>query len=84
MLCAKMENQDIHVVPNKWVTESLLMIVTSLRSGTIQRARTQSWLVGREYLHIAPDGIPKENSECMYNLEAINRWIEGQAKRQPK
>jgi hypothetical protein len=79
-----MENQEIKVVPNKWVTESLLMIVSGLRSGTIQRARKQSWLVGREYLHIAPDGIPKENSECMYNLEAINLWIEGQAKRQPK
>ncbi|MEZ2378923.1 excisionase family protein [Enterobacter sp. RCC_40] len=79
-----MENQEIKVVPNKWVTESLLIIVTGLRPGTIERARKQSWLVGREYLHIAPDGIPKENSECMYNLEAINRWIEGQAKRQPK
>lgn len=79
-----MESQEIQVVPNKWVTESLLKVVTGLRSGTIARARSQSWLVGREYLHIAPDGAPKDNSECMYNLEAINWWIEGQAKRQPK
>ncbi|WP_410172198.1 excisionase family protein [Klebsiella aerogenes] len=75
---------NFQLQPNKWVTESVLKIVTGLRSGTIERARSQSWLVGREYLHIAPDGIPKENSECMYNLEAINRWIEEQAKRQPQ
>ena len=78
------EHQKFQLEPNKWVTESVLIIVTGLRSGTIQRARKQSWLAGREYLHIAPDGIPKENSECMYNLEAINQWIEGQAKRQLK
>lgn len=79
-----MEDHIVQVVPNKWVTESLLKVVTGLRSGTIERARSQSWLVGREYLHVAPDGIPKENSECMYNLDAINRWIESQAKRQAK
>lgn len=78
------EALNFQLQPNKWVTESVLKIVTGLRSGTIERARAQSWMIGREYLHIAPDGIPKENSECMYNLEAINRWIEGQAKRQPK
>lgn len=78
------EELNFKLQPNKWVTESVLKAVTGLRSGTIQRARSDSWLVGREYLHVAPDGIPKENSECMYNLESINRWIESQVKRQPK
>lgn len=78
------EDVLIQLQPNRWVTESVLKTVTGLRAGTISRARTQSWLIGREYLHIAPDGIPKENSECMYNIDAINRWIEGQAKRQPQ
>ncbi|HBC5127065.1 TPA: excisionase family protein [Citrobacter freundii] len=67
-----------------WVATKISAPLTGLRSGTIEAARKKSWLVGREYLHVAPDGIPKENSECMYNLEAINRWIEGQAKRQPQ
>jgi len=79
-----MENKEIQLVLNKWVTESILKAVTGLRTCTIARARSQSWFVGREYLHIAPDGIPKENSECMYNLDVINRWIEGQAKLQPE
>lgn len=79
-----MEKEIIQVVPNKWITESLLKVVTGLRHGTIEVARKKSWMVGREYLHIAADGVPKDNSECMYNLEAINRWIEGQAKRQPQ
>ncbi|WP_312657038.1 excisionase family protein [Kluyvera ascorbata] len=70
--------------PNKWVTEAVLVAVTGLRSGTIERARAQSWMVGREYLHISPEGTPHKTSECMYNLDAINRWIEGQAKRQPQ
>lgn len=78
------EKNIIQLVPNKWVTEQKLTEITGLRPGTIEASRKKSWLVGREYLHVAPDGIPKENSECMYNIEAINRWIEGQAKRQPK
>lgn len=78
------EELSFKLQPNKWVTESVLKAVTGLRSGTIERARSQSWLMGREYLHVAPDGTPKENSECMYNLDSINRWIEAQAKRQPK
>lgn len=71
------------IVPNDWVTEQKLIEITGLRPGTIERARKQSWLVGREYLHVAPDGIPKENSECMYNRKAIGQWVESMSKKQP-
>ena len=71
------------LVPNKWVTESLLTELTGWRSGTIERARTKSWFVGREYLHVSPEGEPGKTSQCMYNTEAINQWIESQAKKQP-
>ncbi|WP_312077199.1 excisionase family protein [Leclercia sp.] len=73
----------IHLVPNKWVTEQNLIAVTGLRPGTIERARRESWFAGREYMHVSPDGNPKPNSECMYNTEAINHWIEQQASKQP-
>ncbi|ELY2562263.1 excisionase family protein [Cronobacter sakazakii] len=73
----------IQLTPNKWVTEEKLIAVTGLRPGTIVRARKESWLQGREYLHISPDGDPKPNSECFYNCEAINAWIERQASKQP-
>ncbi|WP_135385822.1 excisionase family protein [Escherichia sp. E4208] len=69
------------IVPNDWVTEQKLIEITGLRPGTIERARKQSWLVGREYLHVAPDGIPKENSECMYNRKAIDQWVESMSKK---
>ena len=55
------------IVPNDWVTQDKLVEITGLRPGTIEAARKKSWMVGREYLHVAPDGNPKENSECMYN-----------------
>ncbi|HDG1710852.1 TPA: excisionase family protein [Kluyvera ascorbata] len=57
------ESPVINLQPNKWVTEALLVAVTGLRSGTIERA--QSWMVGREYLHISPEGTPHKTSECM-------------------
>ncbi|EBL1008373.1 excisionase, partial [Salmonella enterica] len=38
---------------------------------------------GREYLHISPDGNPKPSSECIYNREAVDQWIEAQKKNQP-
>ncbi len=33
---------------------------------------------GREYKHVAHDGMPWDNSPCFYNLEEIDRWIERQ------
>ncbi|EKZ6391723.1 excisionase family protein [Klebsiella aerogenes] len=73
----------IQLTPNKWVTEKKLIEITGLRPGTIERARTSSWFLGREYLHISPDGDPNPKSQCMYNTEAINHWIEKQASKQP-
>ncbi|MGF2653300.1 excisionase family protein [Serratia marcescens] len=65
----------IYVETNEWVTESLLIAVTGLKPGTITRARKNSWLLGREYKHISPDGAPKSNSECMYNRKAVDAWV---------
>ncbi|HDC4609879.1 MULTISPECIES: excisionase family protein [Enterobacter] len=73
----------IHLVPNDWVSEKVLIAVTGLKPGTIIRARKESWLLGREYLHISPDGNPKPSSECMYNRKAVDQWIEAQKKNQP-
>lgn len=73
----------IQLMPNKWVTEQKLIDLTGLRPGTIMRARRESWMAGREYMHISPDGNPKANSECLYNRDAINNWIERQAAKQP-
>jgi len=55
----------IQVEPNEWVTEQLLIAVTGMKPGTIARARKNSWLLGREYKHVSPDGEPKPTSECM-------------------
>ncbi|HDK0301131.1 TPA: excisionase family protein, partial [Escherichia coli] len=40
-----------------------------------------SWLLGREYKHVSPEGDPKPTSECMYNRKAVDAWI--QAQKQP-
>ncbi|NIE98517.1 excisionase [Pantoea sp. Acro-805] len=72
-----MENV-IQIVPNKWVTEKLLIALTGLKPGTIERARKKAWLMGREYKHISPENEPRHNSECMYNRKAIDAWIAGQ------
>ncbi|EEG3035728.1 excisionase [Salmonella enterica] len=50
------------IVPNEWVTEKLLIAATGLKPGTILRARKESWLLGREYKHVAPGGHPKPTS----------------------
>lgn len=71
------------LVPNDWVSEKVLIAVTGLKPGTITQARKESWLLGREYLHISPDGNPKPSSECMYNRKAVDHWIETQIKNQP-
>ncbi|EBS4563426.1 excisionase [Salmonella enterica subsp. enterica serovar Wangata] len=65
----------IQLVPNEWVTDKLLIAVTGLKPGTILRARKESWLLGQEYKHVAPDGHPKPTSECLYHIPTINRWI---------
>lgn len=71
------------ITPNEWVTEQKLIELTGLRPGTIEAARKKSWLLGREYLHVSPDGVPKPTSECMYNRKAIDQWVDSLKKRQP-
>ena len=64
----------IQIEPNEWVSEDLLMAVTGMKRGTITRARKSSWLLGREYKHVSPEGDPKPTSECMYNRKAVDAW----------
>ncbi|WP_370611773.1 excisionase family protein [Klebsiella aerogenes] len=78
-----MSSDSLQLVPNDWVSEKILITVTGLKSGTILRARKESWMVGREYIHVSPDGNPKPTSECMYNRKAVDAWIAAQAKKQP-
>lgn len=83
MRCEMAVSNVIMLVPNDWVTEKVLISVTGLKPGTIIRARKESWLLGREYLHVSPDGNPKPSSECMYNRKAVDLWVEAQKKNQP-
>ena len=76
-------SEMIQIVPSDWVTEDLLVKMTGLRPGTIASARKKSWLCGREYVHMSPDSIPKENSECLYNHKAIDQWVESLKRKQP-
>lgn len=66
------------IAPSEWVAKSVLIAATGIKDGTIERARKKSWLVGREYRHYSPEGEPHSGSECLYNIEAIMRWIERQ------
>ncbi|EAP2971000.1 hypothetical protein D9U37_20365 [Salmonella enterica] len=68
---------------NPYAVAQKTHLVTGLKPGTITRARKESWMLGREYLHISPDGNPKPSSECIYNREAVDQWIEAQKKNQP-
>ncbi|MGV4992828.1 excisionase family protein, partial [Shigella flexneri] len=49
----------IQLAPNEWVCESVLIAITGLKPGTILRTRKECWMVGREYIHVSPDGNPK-------------------------
>lgn len=71
-------SEAINLMPNKWVSESVLMAVTGLKKNTIKTARETSWMEGREYRHVAPDNQPRDNSPCFYNREEVDRWIEKQ------
>ncbi|UMR98780.1 excisionase family protein [Escherichia coli] len=57
------------ITPSRWCTESTLIAATGLKRGTIERARKKSWLLGKEYRHYTAEGDPKNNSECVYNIE---------------
>ncbi|MGQ8706347.1 excisionase family protein [Serratia sp. TSA_198.1] len=72
------ENCIFQLVPNKWVSEQLLMALSGMSKHMIQHARRTTWLEGREYRHVAPDLNPKMNSPIMYNREAVDNWVEKQ------
>jgi hypothetical protein len=73
----------LQLAPNEWVCESVLIAVTGLKPGTILRARKECWMVGREYIHVSPDGNPKPSSECMYNRKAVDAWVASMKSKQP-
>ncbi|MDU5827487.1 excisionase family protein [Mixta calida] len=72
-----MENV-IQLMPSKWVSEAVLMQITGLKKNTIKTAREVSWMEGREYKHVSPDGVPRENSMCFYDWRAVEKWIDKQ------
>ncbi|WP_374939506.1 excisionase family protein [Escherichia coli] len=55
-----------------------------MRRLPLKKAREKSFMEGREYKHVAHDGMPWDNSPCFYNLEEIDRWIERQASARPR
>jgi hypothetical protein len=44
------------------------MTITGMKKNTIKTAREVSWMEGREYKHVSPDGAPRDNSMCFYDL----------------
>ncbi|WP_213194391.1 excisionase family protein [Citrobacter portucalensis] len=74
----------IQLVPNKWVSEELLMAITGLTKNAIKSARTHSWMEGREYRHYSGDCHPKENSPILYNRHEVDNWVERQQPAQPR
>ena len=67
-------SEVVLLVPNDWVSEKVLIAVTG-SSPEPSSARKECWLVGREYVHVSPDGNPKPSSECMYNRKAVDAWV---------
>ncbi|WP_024555182.1 excisionase family protein [Franconibacter helveticus 513] len=68
----------IQLVPNKWVSEEVLMAITGLTKNAIKAARTNSWMEGREYRHYSSDLQPKDNSPILYNRHEVDAWVERQ------
>ncbi len=56
------------VSPGKWVSEEQLIALKGIKKGTLKKAREKSFMEGREYKHVAHDGMPWDNSPCFYNL----------------
>jgi len=68
----------IQLVPNKWVSEEVLMAITGLTKNAIKSARERSWMEGREYRHYSGDCQPKDNSPILYNRPGVDNWGGGQ------
>jgi len=71
-------SDTIQLVPNKWVSEELLIALTGLTKHAIKSAREKSWLEGREYKHYSGDLQPKDNSPILYNRFEVDNWVERQ------
>lgn len=74
----------INVQANEWVTAQKLMQLTGFSGGKVRSYRQRGWRQGKEWLLVAPDGVPSPTSEALYNLPAINKWIKKQAASQPQ
>lgn len=46
------------VSPGKWVSEEQLIALKGIKKGTLKKAREKSFMEGREYKHVAHDGMP--------------------------
>ncbi len=44
--------------PGKWVSEEQLIALKGIKKGTLKKAREKSFMEGREYKHVAHDGMP--------------------------
>ena len=71
------------ICQNPFQTQQLIAL-KGIKKGTLKKAREKSFMEGREYKHVAHDGMPWDNSPCFYNLEEIDRWIERQASARPR
>lgn len=68
-------SEIVLLVPNDWVSEKVLIAVTGLKPGTILQARKECWMVGREYVHVSPDGnrnLPA--SACTTVKRSMHGW----------
>ena len=78
------EKNTIQLVPNKWVSEEVLMAITGLTKNAIKSARSKSWMEGCEYRHYAGDCHPSDNSPILYNRYEIDNWVERQHPAKPR
>lgn len=71
-------NVNLVINSGRWVGEQQLMDLKGIKKGTLKKARECSFMEGREYKHVSFDGEPWDNSPCFYNIEEIDKLIEGQ------
>ncbi|MEN4870862.1 excisionase family protein [Kosakonia cowanii] len=71
-------SEAIQLVPNKWVSEEVLIAITGLTKNAIKSAWEKSWMEDREYRHYSGDCQPKDNSPILYNRHEVDNWVERQ------